>query len=37
MIIFPETWTMLDKINYLQRKILLNSMMYYTEDKSYIK
>ena len=36
MIIFPETWTMLDKINYLQRKILLNSMMYYTEDKSYI-
>lgn len=36
MIIFPETWSKLDQINYLQRKILLNSIMYYSENKNYI-
>lgn len=36
MIIFPESWTLLDKINHLQRKIILNSIMYYMYDKSFI-
>lgn len=26
---FPEDWTMLDKINYLQKMILVNSALYY--------
>lgn len=26
---FPDNWSLIDKINYLQRKILLNSYLYY--------
>lgn len=34
--IFPDNWHLIDKINFIQRKILLNSMMYYDYDMSYI-
>ena len=36
MINFPDTFTEIDKINYLQRKIILNSIMYYNYDKSFL-
>lgn len=29
---FPENWTMLEKINYLQKMILVNSALYYKYD-----
>lgn len=34
--IFPEHWTLLDRINFVQRKILLNSIMYYQYDMTFI-
>lgn len=36
MVNFPVNWSEIDKINNLQRRILLNSIMYYIYDKSYI-
>ncbi len=33
---FPANWSITDKINYLQRKILLNAILYYEYDKSYV-
>jgi NAD-dependent DNA ligase len=32
MQIFPEDWGLLTRINYLQRKIILNSILYYEYD-----
>jgi hypothetical protein len=29
---FPEEWTIIDKMNFLQRKIILNSILYYDHD-----
>ena len=34
--IFPDDWTLIDKINFVQRKILLNSVMYYVHDMTFI-
>lgn len=34
MIRFPRRWSDVDKISYLQRKIILNSILYYEFDKS---
>ena len=34
--IFPDDWTLLDKINFVQRKILLNSVLYYIYDTNFI-
>lgn len=31
---FPDDWSLLDKINFLQRKILLNSILYYKYDEN---
>lgn len=31
---FPDTWDTITKINFLQRKILLNSILYYEYDKN---
>lgn len=31
---FPEDWNLLQKINYLQRKILLNSILYYQYNEN---
>lgn len=31
---FPDDWTNVDKMNYLQRKIILNSMAYYMYNVS---
>ena len=36
MIKFPNTFTETDKINHLQRKIILNSILYYNCDKSFL-
>lgn len=33
---FPDTFTEVDKINHLQRKIILNSIMYYNYNKSFL-
>lgn len=33
---FPDGWSLVDKINFLQRKILLNSMMYYEYGKNFL-
>lgn len=33
---FPSDWDLLTKINFLQRKILLNSIAYYIYDSSFI-
>ena len=33
---FPKHFTLLDKINFLQRKIILNSIMYYMYNTSFI-
>ena len=33
---FPRRWDSITKINFLQRKIILNSIAYYEFDKSYI-
>lgn len=33
---FPSEWDLLTKINYLQRKIILNSILYYEYDTSNI-
>lgn len=35
-LIFPEHWELIDKINFIQRKILLNSIMYYQYDRNFI-
>ena len=32
--LFPEHWNLLNKIQFLQRKILLNSIAYYQHDES---
>ena len=34
--IFPDSWRLIDKINFVQRKILLNSIMYYQYDRNFI-
>lgn len=34
--IFPDSWELIDKINFIQRKILLNSIMYYQYDRNFI-
>lgn len=31
---FPEDWSLLEKINFLQRKIILNSILYYHYDQN---
>lgn len=36
MKLFPKRWDLLDRINYLQRMILLNSIAYYEHDSSSI-
>lgn len=36
LLIFPEHWHLIDKINFVQRKILLNSIMYYQHDTNFI-
>lgn len=33
---FPRCWSILDKINYLQRKIILSSILYYENNESPI-
>jgi len=33
---FPQKFSEIDKINYLQRKIILNSVMYYVYNKSFV-
>ena len=33
---FPLDWTPLEKINFLQRKILLNSVAYYRYDLNFV-
>lgn len=33
---FPDSWSMKDKISYLQRKILLNSILYYMYNDNAI-
>ena len=33
---FPDGWSLVDKINFLQRKIILNSMMYYEYNKNFL-
>ena len=33
---FPEDWTTLQKIDFLQRKILLNSVSYYRYDLNFV-
>ncbi len=33
---YPGTFTEVDKINHLQRKIILNSIMYYNYNKSFL-
>ena len=33
---FPDDWTLKDKIEFLQRKILLNSMAYYNHDVNFL-
>lgn len=33
---FPPDWTTLDKIDFLQRKILLNSVAYYRYDINFL-
>ena len=33
---FPGNWSITDMVNYLQRKILLNAILYYEYDKSYV-
>ena len=35
-LIFPDSWRLIDKINFVQRKILLNSIMYYQHDRNFI-
>jgi NAD-dependent DNA ligase len=36
MIKFPKHFSIVDRINFLQRKVILNSIMYYEYDKSFI-
>ena len=36
MIRFPRRWNAITCINYLQRKIILNSIAYYKYDKSFV-
>lgn len=36
MVKFFDNWSLIDKINHLQRRILLNSVIYYVYDISYI-
>ena len=36
MINFPDTFNEVGKINHLQRKIILNSIMYYNYNKSFL-
>ena len=33
---FPRRWTLLDKVNFLQRKIIINSIAYYVLDSSVL-
>ena len=33
---FPGHFTLIDKINFLQRKILVNSILYYEHNKNFI-
>lgn len=36
MLKFPKDWELIDKIDFLQRKIILNSIMYYVYNTNYI-
>lgn len=36
MIKFPKYFSVIDRINFLQRKVILNSIMYYEYNKSFI-
>nr|DAF72319.1 MAG TPA: hypothetical protein [Caudoviricetes sp.] len=36
MIKFPKHFSVIDRINFLQRKVILNSIMYYEYDKSFM-
>lgn len=36
MQLFPEDWTILMRINYIQRKILLNSILYYEHNRNML-
>lgn len=31
---FPRKWTIIDKVEFLQRKVLINSIIYYNRDTS---
>ena len=33
---FPDDWTLKDKIEFLQRKIILNSVVYYEYDTNFL-
>lgn len=33
---FPRRWTLLEKVNFLQRKIIINSIAYYVLDSSVL-
>lgn len=33
---FPRRWSLIDKVEFLQRKIIINSILYYYRDTNFI-